>query len=579
VDVPGHERFIKNMLAGVSGIDLVLLVIAADEGVMPQTREHFDILQLLRVKNGIIVLTKVDLVDEEWLELVKEEIKEFFSDTSFENAPMIPVSSMTGEGLPTLLETIDNMVQNIEERTDIGKMRLPVDRVFTVPGFGTVVTGTMASGRLSIGDEVVLMPTNICSRVRGLQVHGNKEEFAQAGQRLAVNLASVEVAEIQRGNVLCTQGALKPSYRLDVKIHLLDNTVKPLLHRTRIRMHIGTDEIISRVIMFDRDQLRPGEDAYVQLQLEDTAVVSKGDRFVIRRLSPMQTIGGGVVIDPLAQKHKLYKKDVIEILRTKEQGTADELLQQFLSTHPLPVTAASASEEANVTAADWDDALNKLLKEDKVKLVLADNENMLIYKERYLRWVEQITVALKEYHGKYALREGYPKEELRSRMFAKLNIKVFLYLLQQMDNDGYIKVNPQTVRLPEFTGLPTGNDVELITTIEYMLKKNIFQPPNWNEIVKQLSLTPDQVAEYQAFLLRTDKILKIEDNIYFHIDGINKAKETIAQYIKEKGKINLGETRDVLKTSRKYALPLLLYLDRSRFTRRNGDDRVLGAKA
>jgi selenocysteine-specific elongation factor len=579
VDVPGHERFIKNMLAGVSGIDLVLLVIAADEGVMPQTREHFDILQLLQVKMGIVVLTKIDLVDEDWLELVKEDIKEFLKDTTLENAPMIPVSSITKEGLPTLLATIDGMVQAVEEKADTGKMRLPVDRAFSVTGFGTVVTGTMASGRLTVGEEVVLMPTNKASRVRGLQVHGNKVDFAQAGQRVAVNLAGVEVEEVQRGNVVTSRGALIPSYRLDVKMHLLRNAGKSLQHRARVRLHIGTDEIMTRAILLDREELQPGQDAYIQLQLEETAVASKGDRFVIRSYSPMHTIGGGIIIDSAPAKHKRFKPEVIEALATKEKGTPDELLLQFLVAHPVPVILSEAAEQSKLSLLDIEVAMNKLIGEDKVKLLKGEGKELLVFKERYLYWANQITSVLKDYHKNFQLREGYPKEELRSRMFTKFNTKIFQYMLQQLSADGFIKVNPQTISLPDFTGLPTGREAKIAATLEGALKQNAFQPPNWKEVVKQVGLSQEEVAEYQAYLLRTEKIIKIVDDIYFHTDGLNQAKEKVTHYIKDNGKISIAETRDILNTSRKYALPILEYFDRERITRRMGDDRVLGAKA
>ncbi|MEG6617593.1 selenocysteine-specific translation elongation factor [Peptococcaceae bacterium 1198_IL3148] len=579
VDVPGHERFIKNMLAGVSGIDLVLLVIAADEGVMPQTREHFDILQLLQVKTGIVVLTKIDLVDPDWLELVKEEVKDFLNGTTLENAPLIAVSSVTKEGLPELLATIDGMVQSVEERTDTGKMRLPVDRVFSVTGFGTVVTGTMVSGRLSVGDEVVLMPTNIASRVRGLQVHGNKVDFAQAGQRVAVNLVGVEVEQIQRGHVVTAQGALTPSFRIDTKLHLLLNAPKALQHRTRVRLHIGTDEIMARVILLDRDELQPGADAYAQLQLEEPAVTSKGDRFVIRSYSPMHTIGGGIIIDALPAKHKRFKPEIIEALTTKEKGSPDELLLQFITLHSLPVTLNEAAEQSRLSLEDAITALNKLVSEDKIKLITAEGKELLLLKERYLDWSNQITASLKDYHNKFPLREGYPKEELRSRMFDKLSAKAFQYLLLEFSKDNMFKLYPQTIALPDFTSLPTGNEARVVATIESILKTNAFQPPNWKDVVKQVGLSPEEATEYQGFLLRLNKIRKIADDIYFHTDVLNQAKEKIAQYIKENGKITIAETRDVLNTSRKYALPLLECFDRERFTRRIGDDRVLGAKA
>lgn len=577
VDVPGHERFIKNMLAGVSGIDLVLLVIAADEGVMPQTKEHFDILQLLEVKKGIVVLTKIDLVEPDWLDLVQEEIREFLAGTTLEKAPVIPVSSVTGEGIDKLLNTIDDMLDNIEEKPTAGQMRLPVDRVFSVTGFGTVVTGTMLSGEVSIGDEVQVMPNNIVTRVRGLEVHGKKVEKAGAGQRVAMNLAGIEVEQIKRGDVVCAVNALTPSYRLDAKLHLLENAAKPLKHRARIRLHIGTAEILGRVILLDREELAPGENAYVQFQLEEEAVAGKGDRFVIRSYSPMHTIGGGVVIDPVPQRHKRFKPEVIAALATKEKGSPKELTLQYIESQKLPVAIADIAESIKLSEADVEAALDSLKRD--VRKIDVEGSKMYLSAARYHSWAEQISAALADYHQKYPLREGYPKEELRSRMFNALNNKVFQGLLQALSEDGVVRLNPQTVSTADFTGQPTGKAAEIICRIEQVLKSNGFQPPNWKEVVNELAINQTDAAEYLAYLLRTDKIRKITDDIYFPTDTLNEAKNKIINYLQENNNISVGEARDLLQTSRKYALPLLEYFDRQRITRRVGDNRVLGAKA
>ncbi|MBM7855901.1 selenocysteine-specific elongation factor [Desulfohalotomaculum tongense] len=579
VDVPGHERFIKNMLAGISGIDLVLLVIAADEGVMPQTREHFDILQLLQVKNGIVVLTKSDLVEPDWLDLVREEVREFLAGTTLEDAPLIAVSSVTKEGIPELLQTIDNMVEGTKERASSGLMRLPVDRVFSVTGFGTVVTGTMVSGQLYVGDEVEIMPTKINSRVRGLQVHGSKVDRARAGQRVAINLAGVEVEEIERGNVVTVPNALIPSFRLDAKLHLLKNAAKELRHRTRVRLHIGTDEIMARVVLLDRDELKPGDEAYVQLQLEEKTVASKGDRFVIRSFSPMHTIGGGRIIDAVPKRHKRFKPEVIEALATKEKGTPEELVLQHITSQRAPVPAAEIAGETNLPAGEVENAVQKLFKEQKIKIIPAENKQLVILLSRYRRWSEQITRLLAEYHRKYPLREGYPKEELRSRQFSNINTKDFQNLLQSMEADGIIKLHPQTVALPGFNGEPTGKDANIVKNIEEIIKGNKFQPPRWKEALKQANIKQEDGGEYLSYLTRTGKIIKVADDIYFHRDTLKQAQEKVIQYLKENNSISIAETRDLLQTSRKYALPLLEYFDRERITRRTGDDRVLGARA
>ncbi|MBO8137761.1 MAG: selenocysteine-specific translation elongation factor [Desulfotomaculum sp.] len=578
VDVPGHERFIKNMLAGVSGIDLVLLIIAADEGVMPQTREHFDILQLLQVRKGIVVLTKTDLVEPEWLELVKEEVREFLVGTTMQDAPLLAVSSVTGEGIKELLKTIDKMIEHTEERNTAGFMRLPVDRVFSVTGFGTVVTGTMVSGEIFEGDEVEIMPSGLKSRVRGLQVHGTKVNRARAGQRVAINLAGVEVEDIKRGDVVTVPGTLTPSFRLDAKLYLLEHAVKTLKNRARLRLHIGTDEIMSRVILLDRDELQPGESAYVQFQVEEKTVASKGDRFVIRTYSPMYTIGGGVIIDPAPGKHKRFRPEVINELVTKEKGTPEELVLQFVSSHYVPTPVEDISIELHLSPDEIAGAVQKLVEKQKIKQITADNKNVIIPKSRYYKWTEEVTGLVSQYHKKYPLREGYPKEELRSRLFSSINVKEYQHILQAMQDDGIIILNPQTITLPNFNGEPTGKTADIIKKIETLLKDKGFKPPKWKEILKRENINEEDGGEYLSYLNRTGKIIKISDEIYFHREILDEARKKIIKYLKENGSITISEARDLLGTTRKYALPLMEYFDRQRITRRIEDNRVLGVK-
>ncbi|MTI81779.1 MAG: selenocysteine-specific translation elongation factor [Firmicutes bacterium] len=578
VDVPGHERFIKNMLAGISGIDVVLLVIAADEGVMPQTKEHFDILQLLQVKNGIVVLTKSDLVEPDWIELVKEEVREFLNATTMEEAPLLAVSSLSKEGIPELLETIDNMVVGAKERNTAGTMRLPVDRVFSVTGFGTVVTGTMVSGELYIGDEIEVMPKDITCRVRGLQVHGNKVERARAGQRVAINLAGVEVEEIGRGDVITIPGALVPSFRLDAKLHLLESAFKSITHRARVRLHIGTDEIMARVVLLDRDELQQGDSAYVQFQLEEKTVASKGDRFVIRTFSPIHTIGGGLIIDPVTEKHKRNRPEVIEALATKEKGTPEELVLQYLTNQRTLKNTAEVAKELKLQLEEIEKSVEKLTKAGKVKIVPAEKNKLLVITNRYQGWGQEIIKVLDEYHQNYPLREGYPKEELRSRFFSSINTKNFQQLLQQMEVDEYLKLNQQTAARPDFNGEPRGKAANIIHQMEKILTENEFQPPRWKDVIKQTNINNDSSDEYLAYFTRTGKVIKLADDIYFHQATLKQAKQKVINYLKENNSITIAEARDLLQTSRKYALPLLEYFDRERITRRIEDNRVLGAK-
>ncbi|AEG59838.1 selenocysteine-specific translation elongation factor [Desulforamulus ruminis] len=575
VDVPGHERFIKNMLAGVGGIDLVLLVIAADEGVMPQTREHVDILQLLQVKKGIVVLTKSDLVDEEWRGLVTEEVKEFLQPTVLKDAPVVSVSAITREGIPQLLQLIDRVVEDTEERISTGKLRLPIDRVFSVTGFGTVVTGTLLSGRICLGDTVEVMPQRLLTRVRSLQVHGKKVEQARAGQRTAVNLTGLEVDEVKRGSVLAAPNTLTPSYRMDLRLLLLKSAQKPLKDRARIRLYLGTDEILGRVKLLDRKELEPGAETYVQLELEEQVVAGKGDRFVIRSYSPMRTIGGGTVVDANAPKHKGFKPEIIEQLATLEMGTPEELIDQFLTEKQGLYSVEEVAAGSGLTPREVEPELVKLAKEDRVKIIATEKHPLLVSFPVYRRWSLDIKNMAEAYHKKFPLREGYPKEELRSRKFSFINNKYFQFLLQGLEMDGWIRLYEKSVASSDFTGQASPEDQKKLTAIVDDLKKGGFQPASWALVAKTHGLQEGDAQEYLHYLVRQRQVIKIAEDVYFPAAIYEKARELIIDFLRRNKEISVGQTRDLLQTSRKYALPLLDSFDRERVTRRVGDNRVL----
>lgn len=575
VDVPGHERFIKNMLAGVGGIDLVLLVIAADEGVMPQTREHLDIIQLLQVKKGIVVITKADIVDDDWLGLVKEEVREFVTGTVLEQAPILAVASTTGQGIPELLHLIDKTVDITEERTETGRLRLPVDRVFSVTGFGTVVTGTLLSGRIVVGDSVEIMPQGIVSRVRSLQVHGQKMDQARAGQRTAVNLTGVEVDDIKRGSVLVTTGSVTPSHRMDVKLQLVASAGKPLKNRARVRMYLGTDEILGRVRFLDREELEPNQEAYAQLELEEEAIAGKGDRFVIRSYSPMRTIGGGTVVDSNAPKHKRYRPEVLEAIATKEMGEPEELLEQFLYNQQNLFTVDELSQGAGLAKADIEQCLPKLEKDERVKIIRADQKEFVVSGQVYRNWGNKIKSTTESYHNDHPLREGIPKEELRSRQFSQLTSKVFLFLLQSLEADGYALIHEKTVASPN-TGTLAANYQRVVDSLLNVLITGKNQPPSWSEIVKNHKLKDSEAQEYLQYLLRKGMVTRLGDEeLYLATQEYNKARQLIIDFLKNNKEISVGQARDLLNTSRKYTLPLLESFDRERLTRRVGDNRIL----
>ena len=575
VDVPGHERFIKTMLAGASGIDIVLLIIAADESVMPQTREHLDIIRLLHVNQGIVVITKIDLVEEEWLELVQEEIKDFLSDTVLKNAPIVKVSASTGHNMPELLAEIDRLAEVTKEKSTAGQPRLPIDRIFSVTGFGTVVTGTLVSGQLKVGDEIEVFPEELTARVRTLQVHGKSVDLARAGQRVAVNLSGLEVEQISRGNVLALSNNLTPSHRIDVRLLLLKEAGKELKHRARVRIYTGTIEVLGRVIYFDREELKPGEWAYAQLQLEEPAATAKGDRFVIRSYSPMYTIAGGTIIDGAAPKHKRYRQEIIDRLVTLEKGTPDELIEQYLADIPIPVHINELAKATGLSQEQVQTALTELKNNQRIKSI-DERSGYATSIYRYQSWVLEIQKLLNQFHRQFPLREGYPKEELRSRKFKNLTPKLFQPILAELENDQLIKIQPQTIAAFDFLAQPDAEQQKQLESIEKAFFQGQFQPPGWEQVVTDLNIKDDIQQEFLQYLLRQGILVKISDDIYFHRDILNKAKQMLADYFKTNKEISIGEIRDLLTTSRKYAMPLLEYFDRQRLTRRIGDLRVAG---
>lgn len=575
VDVPGHERFIKNMLAGVGGMDLVLLVVAADEGVMPQTAEHLDIISMLQVPRGIVVITKADLVETEWLDMIRDELKKVVAGTIFAEAPIVAVSAVTGEGIAELTALIDETARNIVAREFTGKPRLAVDRVFSITGFGTVVTGTLLGGALSVGDTVEILPKGTTARIRNIQVYGNKVETAEPGQRTAINLAGVEVEEIERGSVLAAPGTLKPSHRLDVRIELLGGAPKPLANRARVRVHIGAAEILARVILLDREELLPGESAFAQLECEEPMVAAKRDRFVIRSYSPMRTIGGGAVIDPLPAKHKRYREDVIAALATREKGTPEEIVGQHLRDAGTLVNTDEIVKAAGYNAVEVTEALKKLLEEAEAKKIPVEGKDFYVAGDLYRRWIKDIHSFLAAYHEKYPLRPGWAKEEMRSKSFAGMPAKVFHHLLKTLEADGVVRVKGENVALYEFTPTLAGKFKETADNIEKAYLGGEFQPPEWQETVRGQDLDQAQAAELLNYLLAQNRLVKLEDNLYLHSDVLDRGRELVTGFLRKKGQITLAEARDLLGTSRKYALPILNHLDRERITRRVEDKRVL----
>lgn len=572
VDVPGHERFIKQMLAGVAGIDLVLLIVAADEGVMPQTKEHLDIITLLNVKKGIVVLTKTDLVDNDWLELVKEDVRELLQSTTLKDAPMIAVSGKTGAGIETLKEMIAGEIADLQDKPAEGRPRMPVDRAFSVAGFGTVVTGTLWSGTISVGDKVTIYPASLEAKIRNLQVHGQQVEQARAGQRLAINLGNISLEEVARGDVLAAAEMLTPTFRLDVELSLLPSIASPIAQRQRVRVHLGTAEVLGRINLLDREELQPGEKALAQLILEEEMVALRGDRFVIRSYSPMVTIGGGAVIDPVARKVKRYKEEVLEKMLIKLAGSPEDKLYDTVKEKPF-VTIAVLAKILNYEPEMVKNTLGKMEQEKKV--VFIAQGQLLVTKD----WVDQCSVKAQEllskYHQNFPLRIGIAKEELRSKLAVEITQKNFAALLDKWLEDGLLIRSGDKIALSSHRPAPSPGDEKLLKRLTQIILGGKYSPPVKKELIAELQLTEEVLEELLQYLIVMGEVIKINEDIYMADENINYFKKIIADIFKNRGEIVLGEVRDATESSRKYVLPILEYLDQVKFTKRIGDKRVL----
>jgi len=574
VDVPGHERFVKNMLAGVGGIDLVVLVIAADEGVMPQTREHLAICELLRVREGLVALTKIDMVDPDWLELVQEDTAEFLRGTFLEGKPIVPVSSRTGEGLDALRDTLRTLCEPLTPRATSGPVRLPIDRVFTMRGFGVVVTGTLFSGGLRLEDRMEVLPQRETARVRGLQVHNQSVQEAVAGQRTAVNLQGLERTELQRGDVLVSPGRFPVTYMLDATLTLLADAPRPLKHRDRVRFHIGTSEIMGRVILLDRDEMQPGEEVFAQLHLEEPAIAVPQDRYVLRSYSPIQTIAGGVILDTIPAKHRRRRPQVLEQLTILRDGSAADVLavhlahaeyaglqwSDFLLRSPLDETALRAVVDS--------------LRAQGIGVAIEDNPPWLLHHEQYARARAQIVQLLDEFHRANPLKPAMFTEELRSKLPGMAD-KVFAVLQHDLVTSGDIEVSRDKVKLASHSVVLSPARQAAVTALEAMFHEAAYQPPSLEEALEAQKLRHADDRELLQVLVDQQKLVRLKGDLFYHHEILERIEHELRTYLEAKSEITAAEFRDLLQISRKYAIPLLEHFDNQRMTMRIGDKRVL----
>ncbi len=560
VDVPGHERLIKNMLAGVGGIDLALLIVAANEGVMPQTKEHLAILDLLGVRRGIVAITKKDLVDEELLSLVTLEVEELIKPTTLSEAPVVAVSALTGEGLPELVSTIDQLLSSAEPRKDTGRPRLPIDRVFTIVGSGTVVTGTLIDGSLSRGQEVEIVPQGLRSRLRGLQTHKSRIDTASPGSRVAANLTGVATSELRRGDVLTSPGWLVPTRMLDARLRLLPYLHRPLRHNATVSFHTGTSEAMAKVRMLEKESLEPGESGWAQLTLDKPVAVVKDDRFIIR--SPMETLGGGSIIEPHARKHRRFRSSIIQSLKAIESGAAQEIIMAALEARqPLGQTALLV--RCNLPASEAQLAIESLIQQKRV-IDVGKGENRLLFTlQGWERLVKKAAALLQDYHRRFPVRPGMPKVELESKL--KLTTHSAAGVLQKLFQEGAIVEEGTTVRLPSHRVRLTQEQQARVDAFLRSLARNPYAPPS----------DPIPEPDLLNLLVEQGRVVKVSEGVVFAASAYDEMVKRVTEYIKERGRVTLAEARDLFGTSRKYAQALLEYLDEKKITRRIGDERVL----
>jgi selenocysteine-specific elongation factor len=581
VDVPGHEKFVKHMVAGATGIDLVALVIAADEGVMPQTREHMEICELLRVKKGLVVLTKTDLVeDPDWLEMVREDIVEFLKGTFLQGCEIIAVSAVTGEGLGELKKSLARLFAEVEPKSSEGPFRLPVDRVFTMRGFGTVITGTSISGRLQIGDPVVIYPNGLKSKVRGIQVHGNDVQEVLPGQRTAVNLQGMERALIERGDVLASAGALSASHIVDIQLDLLKSAPRPLKHRAKIRFHTGTAEHLATIILLDRQELKPGEKSFAQLRLDQPTAVLRGDRFVLRSYSPVLTIGGGEVLHPLPRKHKgSAKREAAKALQKLfESPDSDIILWHLQDAGWAGLGEAELRIRSNVPQKFLEKTLQQFTSARKV--VLYDKENKrLIHPDALEEMKSCVTAILADYHSRFPLKAGMPKEEIPALLSKPVDGKLYNFVLRQLVEAGQIAQEMEWVRLSTHKVALSKDEDVIRQKIEKAFREAALQPPFFREVASGLPGASKQHQEVLEWMLAKGILLKTKEEIYFHADAMAELQNRLVAWLKEHGEITTPQFKEMTGASRKYTIPLLEYFDAQKVTIRVGEVRKLRGAA
>jgi selenocysteine-specific elongation factor len=615
VDVPGHERFVKNMLAGAHGLDVVMLIVAADESIMPQTREHFDICRLLKVKSGLVALTKSDLVDEELLQLAHAEVEDFVKGSFLEGMPIIPISSRTGDGIDELKKALLKLAASIQQKTTSATPRLPVDRAFSIKGFGTVVTGTLIAGELKNADEIEVLPNGARTRVRNLQTHGHDTDVAFAGQRTAVNLQGISIEQAARGSVLTLAGRLRPTSMLDVRLELLESAPRPLLHRSRIRLHHGTTEVMARVSLLsslepgvlnadqsavnpsrqkgqkpnatvetpatgrrtvDAFRIEPGKSDFVQLRLEEPITAIPGDRFIIRSYSPQITIGGGEILDALPDKHRLRdakaRLALEKLMRAKDfiscAGTFIEMAGEgaMTATEIAARTGATDSQIAELATA---------FKSSKSAIEISRAPLMFISTQAFTSLASQVLETLSAHHEREPLSLGISREEVRERLFGALKPEIFRAVIADLAEQGKVVAERDALRMASHKPALTGADADTKQALEAAFKAAGLQAGTLEEIAAATKLSLQLAKKFYNLLIAERRIVRVGDFV-FHVDAIEDLKARIRAHKAINTKIDVAVFKEITGgLTRKYAIPLLEFLDRERITRRVGNEREI----
>ena len=578
IDVPGHEKLVKTMVAGASNIDAAILVIAADEGINVQTREHFDILKLLDIQKGIIALSKTDLVDDLHIQTLKTDMKDYVKGTFLEDAPIIPVSSISGFGIENLKASLYRIAEEVTPRVDRGAFRMPIDRVFTMRGFGTVTAGTVLSGTVMEGDKVEIFPDGLISRVRGVQVHHSKTNQSHIGKRTAINLPDIGKEKLKRGQTAAAVGSLAPSNRFDGKLHLLKSYEKKLKNRERLRLHTGTSEIICRLVLLDRDKLSPGETAFVQFVLEAPNVAMPQDRFVVRTFSPLMTIGGGIILDSAPLKHKRFSSQTVEELGMLDGNLEDTVEQVFLKGAFSPQSAGEVAKIIGKEKEDIADAVQNKLSSGKIISIksskAAGKDIRYLHETPYANLKNKLEGILKNYFEKKPYESLAPSSVLRSEFLQLSDDHVFRNVLAELIADKTIYEKDGKVGLTGHEVQMTSREQTTADKIEQIYKSAKFKTPIEEEVRTQVGLTPPEFKNILTGLLNQDRLVRLSGNVIYHKNTFTKVKKLVVETITKNQSITIAELRDQLQFSRKYAQAILEYFDASGLTKRQDDKHI-----